>query len=115
MISGLDLLPIAPSPLPFLMLDPLTISWLGKAYKKERNAPGLCRRPRKDVVFSLSKKNKGGDVVVEQDLSLKEYNGYGAIQKRWMGIIIRYLNLDKGIPFRPTAFHNMEGAAVDYC
>nr|WHW29825.1 hypothetical protein [uncultured bacterium] len=60
-----DLLPIAPSLLPFFDASHDSIFRFGKTYKKERGTSlTLCRCPRMNVVVLLSKKDKRADYLL---------------------------------------------------
>ncbi|MFS4493524.1 hypothetical protein, partial [Maribacter sp. 2308TA10-17] len=66
----------------FLMLYFTTISGLGKAYKKEaRQGPGLCRRPRTDVVILLSKKGDCGGTGGAYKMGIESTDPTGSVTK----------------------------------
>ncbi|WP_203296272.1 hypothetical protein [Luteirhabdus pelagi] len=52
----IDLLPIEPSLLPFLMLGSVQYSGLVRRIKSEAKRNGLCRRPKMNVVIFAVKK-----------------------------------------------------------
>jgi len=66
----LDLLPIEPSLLPFLLLGVVQYLDLERRIKSEVKRSGLCRRPKMNVVVLPSKKCKNAEV---SDVILKAF------------------------------------------